>query len=110
MRDLFLFEAGKSAESDEKRQDVREVTNYQKALIHAQERMKIRHLSWDLILSLHAIFLDGVRGSSYVRSVRNIQNYISPIGAPIEEATYIPPPPDLLPEMMYNWEKSPAWT
>lgn len=110
MRDLFLFEAGKSAESDEKRQDIKEVMNYQKALSHAQERMKTSHLSWDLILSLHAILLDGVRGSSYVGSVRNIQNYIGPIEAPIEEATYIPPPPDLLPEMIHNWEESPAWT
>ena len=105
MRDLFLFEAGKSAETDEKRQDVREVMNYQKALSHAQERMKTGHLSWDLILSLHTILLDGVRGSPYVGSVRNIQNYIGPIGAPIEQATYIPPPPELLPEMIHNWEE-----
>ena len=104
MRDLFLFEAGKPVESDEKRQDIREVMNYQKALSHAQERMKTGHLSWELILSLHVILLEGVRGSSFVGSVRNIQDYIGPIGAPIQEATYIPPPPDLLPEMIHNWE------
>ena len=76
--------------------------NYQKALCHAQERMKTVHLSWDLILSLHAILLDGVRGSSFVGNIRHVQNYIGPIGAPIEKATYIPPPPDLIPEMMQN--------
>ncbi len=104
MRDLLIFEAGKSAVSNEKRQDIREVMNYQKALSHAQEQMMTGHLSWDLILSLHEILLDGVRGSSFGGSVRSIQNYIGPIGAPIEKATYIPPPPDLLPEMIHNWE------
>jgi Fic family protein len=105
IRELFLFEAGKPAESDEKRQDIREVMNYQNALNHARERLKTGPLSWNLILSLHAILLDGVRGSSSVGIVRNIQNYIGPIGASIKQATYIPPPPDLLPEMIHNWEE-----
>lgn len=91
--------------SDEKRLDIREVMNYQNALSFAREQMKTRPLSWDLILSLHAKLLDGVRGCAFQGKIRDVQNYIGPIGAPITKATYIPPPPELVPEMIRNWEE-----
>ena len=105
MREVFIFEAGSPGISEEKREDIREVMNYRKALSYAKEQMKTGSISWDLILLLHAILLDGVRGGSYQGNIRAIQNYIGPIGAPIEKTTYIPPPPELVPEMIHNWEE-----
>ena len=105
MREVFIFEAGTPAISDEKREDIREVMNYQKALSYAKEAMETQPLSWKIILHLHSILLDGVRGKAYQGVIRDVQNYIGPIGESIEKATYIPPPPELVPEMIRNWEE-----
>jgi Fic family protein len=105
MREVFIFEAGTPVSSDEKREDIREVINYQNALSYAKEQMRDRHLSWDMILHLHTLLLQGVRGRAYQGTIRDVQNYIGPIGQPIEYATYIPPPPELVPEMIQNWEE-----
>jgi len=105
MREVYIFEAGTPASSDEKREDIREVMNYQTALTYAKEQMRDRHLFWEMILHLHAILLDGVRGRTYQGTIRDVQNYIGPGGQPIENATYIPPPPELVPEIIGNWEE-----
>ncbi|MFH0967257.1 MAG: hypothetical protein V1862_06200 [Methanobacteriota archaeon] len=52
MREVFIFEAGTSAISDEKREDIREGMNYQKALSYAKEEMETQPLSWKIILHL----------------------------------------------------------
>lgn len=105
MREVYIFEAGTPASSDEKRQEIREVMNYQTALTYAKEQMRDRHLFWEMILHLHAILLDGVRGRTYQGTIHDVQNYIGPGGQPIENATYIPPPPELVPEIIGNWEE-----
>lgn len=105
MRDVYIYEAGTPASSDEKPQDIKEVMNYQNALSYAKEQMRDNHLSWDMILHLHTLLLDGVRGKGYQGKIRDVQNYIGPIGQSIAYATYIPPPPELVPEMIRNWEE-----
>lgn len=45
MREVFIFEAGRLGVSDEKRQDIRKVMNYQNALSYAREQMKTSSLS-----------------------------------------------------------------
>jgi Fic family protein len=73
--------------------DVEEVLNYVRAMNYGLERLSSLPLSTRLIREIHAELLRSGRGA--LRSpgeFRNDQNWIGPDGAPIERATFIPPP------------------
>jgi cell filamentation protein, protein adenylyltransferase len=73
--------------------DVEEVLNYVRAMNYGLERLSSLPLSTRLIREIHAELLRSGRGA--LRSpgeFRNDQNWIGPEGAPIERATFIPPP------------------
>ncbi len=73
--------------------DVEEVLNYVRAMSYGLERLSSLPLSTRLIREIHAELLRSGRGA--LRSpgeFRNDQNWIGPDGAPIERATFIPPP------------------
>lgn len=77
--------------------DVEEVVNYVRAMNYGIERLATLPLSKRLIREIHAELLRSGRGAHRMPGeFRRDQNWIGPEGAPIERATYIPPP---VPEM-----------
>jgi Fic family protein len=102
LSDLVLFEGARI----ERHKDVREVSNYLRALHHGLEMLHKIPLASRLICECHSILLEGVRGSGHTTGeFRKSQNYIAPPGTPMAKATYIPPPPDEVPEAMSQLEK-----
>ncbi len=94
LSDLFLFEVTPSLEDSVP--DVREVANYVRALDRGLERLRQIPLSLNLIRELHAILLDGVRGSDRrPGEFRRCQNWIGS-SRNIEDAIYVPPPAERL--------------
>ncbi len=94
LSDLFQFEVSPSVE--ERVPDVLEVHNYVRALDHGIQRLRQIPLSLNLVRELHGILLSGVRGA-HVRAgeFRAVQNWIGATRR-IEDATYVPPPPERL--------------
>ncbi|HXN07244.1 MAG TPA: Fic/DOC family N-terminal domain-containing protein, partial [Nitrospiria bacterium] len=73
LSDLFFFEASEIVSP--KSPDVREVSNYVKALEYGLKRIKELPLSRRLISELHALLLKGVRGEHLTPGhFRNTQN------------------------------------
>ncbi|MGU9951966.1 MAG: Fic family protein [Gammaproteobacteria bacterium WSBS_2016_MAG_OTU1] len=58
-----------------------------------------------LLRGLHEILLsNSVRGSNYSPGgFRTHQNWIGPPGVLLDGASYVPPPPEKIPELMENW-------
>jgi len=89
-----------------KEQDILEIINYRRALDHAVIYLKKKPISLNLIKEVHDILLDSVRGKNKARGqFRTTQNYIGTLGTTIEQASYIPPPPERLTELLSNLEK-----
>ena len=85
--------------------DLREVANYVVALECGVERLRELPLSLRLVRELHARLMEGVRGQdAHPGEFRRIQNWIGPPGCSIEEATFVPPPPDQLSQVLGEWE------
>ncbi len=104
--EVLEFEAGEAPESESRRLDIKEILNYRRALHHAEEELKTRAFGLNLLLKLHAILLDSVRGRNKGRGkFRTTQNYIGRLGTPIEQADFVPPEPMVLMEHLDNWEK-----
>ncbi|MEY2412075.1 MAG: hypothetical protein QOD84_681 [Acidobacteriaceae bacterium] len=104
--EVLKFEAGAEPVEESKRQDIQEIINYRKALHTAEEELKRRPFNLNLLLQLHSILLDSVRGRSKARGqFRTDQNWIGPPGSTIEKARFVPPAPMFLPGNLDNWEK-----
>ena len=90
----------------ERPRDVREVLNYIEALRYGLERLADLPVSIRLIREIHKRLLQGVRGRRLTPGeLRTTQNWIGPGGCTLNEATYVPPPPDLVLELLGNLEK-----
>jgi len=86
--------------------DVREVINYVRAMHHGLKRLQDLPVSVRLIREIHAQLLEGVRGAhSTPGELRRSQNWIGPSGCKIKEATFVPPPPELVPQALSDWER-----
>lgn len=104
--EVFKFEAGEVVKGEEKREDIQEVLNYRRALRSGERELARKPFNLNLLLNLHDILLQSVRGRYKGRGkFRTVQNYIGLPGAGIENALYVPPEPGRVPEYMYNWEK-----
>ena len=104
--EVLKFEAGEEVAEEAKRQDIQEIINYRRALLIAERELKRRPFNLNLLLQLHGMLLDSVRGQNKGRGrFRTVQNFIGAPGASIEEALYVPPEPRLVVEYMDNWEK-----
>lgn len=104
--DVLRYDAGDEPDTESTKQDIREITNYRKALSIAQERLSQKPFNLNLMLDLHAILLDSVRGERKARgNFRSVQNWIGRPDSTIEEAEFVPPEPMLVRESMYEWEK-----
>ena len=107
IEEVLEYEANpKEKKSPEILNDIKEIINYRQAMVEAVNKLKNRPICLNLIKDLHAVLLDSVRGRDKGRGqFRKTQNYIGSPGCSIEEATFIPPSPDLLPTALDNWEK-----
>lgn len=104
--EVLQFEAGAEPGEESRRLDIQEILNYRAALRHAEEALHARPFNLNLLLEVHSILLDSVRGRNKGRGrFRTTQNWIGPTGAPIEAAEFVPPDPLRLGEYMDNWEK-----
>lgn len=95
LSDLFYFEAG--GEPGDNVNDVKEVSNYVKALEFGLQRQEELPMSLRLIREIHARLMEGVRGETQTPGeFRRSQNWIGPPGCTLMDSTYVPPP---VPEM-----------
>lgn len=102
LSDLYLFEM--NPERERYTPDVREVSDYVRALDHGIARLKSSTFSLTVVKELHAILLDGVRGADKSPGAfRKRQNFISPTER-IQDASYIPPAPEHVLERLERLE------
>jgi len=103
LSDLVKFEAGQAAPPGG---DVQEVRNYVLALQYVLASERRLPLSLRLLCESHEILLTGVRGGyATPGDVRRSQNWIGPPGCSLDEAGYVPPPPERLWECLDAFEK-----
>jgi Fic family protein len=104
LQDLLSAEAQLFA--PDRPRDVDEVVNYVRAMNHGLRRLGDLPISVRLIREIHEQLLMGVRGSRLTPGeLRRSQNWIGPGGCTLNEATYVPPPPDMLPEALGALER-----
>ena len=106
--DVLFFEAGADALTPELRDDRREIVNYRRALSEAENKLAAgARFDLQMLRDMHEVLLSGsARGNKKNPGVfRKVQNYIGRAGAPFQppKITYIPPPPEKVPELMENW-------
>ena len=104
--DVLRYEAGEEPAGVEKQLDIQEILNYRSALREAERWLPGKPFTLNLLLKLHEILLDSVRGKNMARGqFRKTQNWIGAKGTPIEKAAFVPPSPLILMEYLDNWEK-----
>ena len=104
LQDLLAEEAH-VAPGDRPR-DVAEVVNYVRAMNHGLARLGELPVSVRLIREIHEELLRGVRGSRLTPGeLRRTQNWIGPGGCTLAEATFVPPPPDVVPSALGDLER-----
>lgn len=87
-----------------KSEDLQEVQNYIEALEIGQSLLKSIPISTRMFHTLHEVLLKNSRGSNRSPGeYRKIQNFIGP-NEKIEDATYIPPEPQNIDNLMSNLE------
>lgn len=92
LEDIFEYE---SHEPIVNVQDVQEVVNYIKALNHGLQRIEEFPMSVRLIKEIHQILLAGTRGKEKTPGeFKRSQNWIGPAGSTLNNASFIPPPPE----------------
>jgi len=83
--------------------DLKEVQNYLAALDFGINKIKEDKIDLPLILNLNKILLTEVRGHNKEPGrIRIVQNWIGESDTPIEEATYTPPNPENVLELLEN--------
>lgn len=102
--ELLAAEAGAAVERSPA--DLREVANYVAALEHGVERLSALPLSLRLVREMHGKLMHGVRGDTATPGeFRRSQNWIGPGGCTITDATFVPPPPNLMIDCLRAWEE-----
>jgi Fic family protein len=102
--DLLFFEAARLREKEVP--DVREVSNYVKALEYGIARLSTLPISLRLIREMHQRLMTGVRGESQTPGeFRRSQNWIGPAGCTLSDATYVPPPIEEMESALDGFEK-----
>lgn len=87
--------------------DVQEVANYVTAMEYLLGPDRSAPTGVWLLREAHGLLLSGVRGDEAdPGSVRTSQNWLGSSGAGIEDATYVPPPPELLRDCLDAFECS----
>ena len=93
-------------QDESKKNDIVDVVNYVKAMNYGLQRLSTLPLSLRLIREIHAILLQGVRGSDRnPGEFRRSQNWIGVAGCTLATATFVPPPVDEMLKAMSDLEK-----
>lgn len=104
LSDLYEAEAGQTALFETT--DVREVTNYVRALERGWRRLDTLPLSLRLVRELHEHLMRDVRGGDQAPGAfRRDQSFIGPPGAAMADATYVPPPVPQMHEALDDLER-----
>lgn len=104
LNDLLEVEA--EIFDSERPRDVDEILNYVQTMNYGLERLQTLPLSNRLIREIHDVLLDGVRGgNAQPGEWRKIQNWIGPQGCTVKEASFVPPPPQQLDEILGQFEQ-----
>lgn len=104
LQDLLAAEAD-LFEPAELPRDVDEVINYVSAMNHGLNRLAELPVSVRLIREIHERLLDGVRGNHLTPGeLRRSQNWIGPAGSGLASATFVPPPPEEVPNALGDLE------
>ena len=105
LMDLLMYEASGKAEADD--EDVKQVCNYVDALSYARKQMRSKNglpLSIRLLNEAHRRLMKSVRGGHRgPGEIRRSQNWIG--GTRPGNAVYVPPPPNLLRDLLGSLEK-----
>ena len=101
-----VLQKGKKKYNENKILDIEEVENCKNSLEYGVTALEHKPLCLSLIKEIHSILLDSVRGHNADKgNFRRIQNFIGFAGATIEQASYIPPSPNIMQESLNEWEK-----
>ena len=101
--EVYKKQAGEEFEP-EKNADIQEILNYRNTMRAAEQTLMDQPVSLYLIRQMHGILMQGVRGENKnPGKFRETQNWIGPKGCTIQEATYVPPPPFILTELLENF-------
>lgn len=101
--DVYSQEAGELTDEFQQR-DVQEILNYRAALRYGTQCLSDRGITLGLMKELHALLLNSVRGQNKTPGqIRLTQNWIGARGCSIEEANYVPPPPETVETYLENW-------
>ena len=104
LSDVYLDQVG-AARSSVPRDHLREVRACITTLRFGVDRLREEELSLDFIRTLHETLLRGeVGGARTPGEFRASQNWLGPPGATQATATYVPPPVDVLPEVLAEFE------
>ena len=104
IEEVLEHEAGQEYD-ERKHADIQEILNYRKALILATEELQGgRPIRLNLILQLHQLLMDSVRGQNKSPGeFRSEQNWIGRPGCRLEEASFVPPSPLRLRDHLEAW-------
>lgn len=103
LQDVLAAEAEITSADNPK--DAYEVINYIAAMKHGLARLAELPVSIRLIREIHERLLQGVRGSRLTPGeLRQSQNWIGPGGCTLNEATFVPPPPGIVPQTLGDLE------
>jgi Fic family protein len=85
--------------------DLEEVLNYVEAMRWGAARLDRLPISMRLLREMHKRLMDGVRGRELgPGEFRTTQNWIGPPGSTIESASFVPPPPTEIADLLTDWE------
>jgi len=97
----FTLVGGVDVDPAKAGRDVGEVVNYVNAMNYGLNRLAKLPVSVRLIREIHEKLIVGRRGSHLTPGeLRHSQNWIGPSGCTLAEATFVPPPPDAVPEAL----------
>ena len=84
--------------------DNREIQNLEKTIEFGYKEIRNgSQINLGMVNRMHQILLDSVRGSQKTPGqIRTTQNWIGPRGVGIEGATFMPPVPEDVPELLLN--------
>ena len=103
MSDLLLYEASDKGTA---KGDVGEVINYVKASARGLSLLEDLPICLRLINDIHSVLLSGVRGADQrPGELRISQVWIGAPGTPIQAAKYVPPPANMIRDLLLDWEK-----
>lgn len=98
LSELLLSEA---KGTEENIPDAFEVVNYVHAVRYGLDKIEKNPIDLELIKEMHKILMRGVRGKEKSPGeYRNVQNWIGPRNCTVQEATFVPPGPEDVTQLM----------